>query len=54
MNHKPITELEISAALHSLHPNKTDWTPFEVSNMERALYLFWIARIAGPLHTRKK
>lgn len=54
MNRKPITQEEVSEALRNLHPNKDDWTPFERSNMERALYLFWIARVAGNLHTRRK
>lgn len=47
MNHRPITPEEVTTALTLLHPNKDDWTPFERSNMERALYKFWIARIAG-------
>jgi hypothetical protein len=37
---QPITAEEITAALAHLHPNKADWTCFERSNMERALYLF--------------
>jgi hypothetical protein len=49
MKHKEITQDEVTEALHHLHPNKDDWTPFERSNMERALYRFWIARIAGAL-----
>ena len=43
----PITPAEVSVALQYLHPNKDDWTLFERSNMERALYKFWAARIAG-------
>jgi len=40
----PVTEAEVNEALHNLHPNKDDWTAFERSNMERALYLFWNKR----------
>ena len=40
----PVTADEVSEALHNLHPNKDDWTTFERSNMERALYLFWNKR----------
>ena len=54
MNTKPITQDEVTEALKNLHPNKDDWTSFERSNMERALYRFWIARIAGTLVARKK
>ena len=44
MRHDPITSEEVDDALHNLHPNKTDWEPFERSNMERALFLFWLKR----------
>ena len=40
----PVTKEEIDMALHYVHPNKDDWTAFERSNMERALYLFWNRR----------
>jgi hypothetical protein len=45
--HTPITQKEVAQALHDLHPNKSDWTPFEVSNMERALFIFWTKRKKG-------
>jgi hypothetical protein len=40
----PVTPDEVSEALHHLHPNKDDWTIYERTNMERALYLFWNKR----------
>ena len=43
----PVTQEEVSEALHYLHPNKDDWEPFERSNMERALFLFWNKRRAA-------
>jgi hypothetical protein len=43
-DHRPITPTEVTQALRDLHPNKDDWTVFERSNMERALYKFWTAR----------
>ena len=48
-----ITQEEVTQALYYLHPNKDDWTPFERSNMERALYKFWVSRIAGPSPKKK-
>jgi hypothetical protein len=47
MEHMPIKREEVDEALRNLHPNKTDWTPFERSNMERVLYRFWEQRIAA-------
>lgn len=41
---EPITLEDVDEVLHNLHPNKDDWTAFERSNMERALYLFLIKR----------
>jgi len=52
-DHRPIALTEVDQALHDLHPNKDDWTEFERSNMERALYKFLTARKDSALCSPK-